>query len=205
MSIYSKYVFPFMMDLAMRADPFRSLRFEIVRHIHGSILEIGSGTGLNFSEYPKSIDSLETVDPNLHSNRKAKKRADTLPFPVIQHQISAEILPFASDQFDFVISTWTLCSIPDLESTLLEVNRVLKSTGKFLFVEHGLSPDKPVQKWQHRLTPFQKCIADGCHLNRDIPAMIQDAGFEIKELKQFYLKNTPKVAGYFYQGSAIKF
>ena len=204
MSVYSTYIFPFVMDLAMRSDPFKSLRRELLKHTYGNVLEIGSGTGLNFPEYPLTIENLETVDPSAGMGFKAQKRAAKLTFPVEHHEISAENLPFDNDHFDFVISTWTMCSIPDLNSALSEIKRVLKPDGEFKFIEHGLSPNSSVQKWQHRLTPIQKCIAGGCHLNRDITAEIEDADLTIKDLQRFYIKNTPRFVGYIFQGTAVK-
>lgn len=190
----------------MRWEPFWSLRRALLRDLRGEILEIGAGTGLNFRHYPAAVTRLVTVDPNPGMSDKARRRAQRVPFPVEHIQVSAESLPLDSDQFDAVVATWTLCSIPDPETALREVRRVLRPGGTFHYIEHGLAPDADasVQKWQHRLTPVQKIIADGCHLNRNIEAIIRDSGFEIRTQRTFYLRGSPRTLGYFYEGIATK-
>lgn len=120
------------------------------------------------------------------------------------HVLNAEQMPFEEEAFDTIVSTWTLCSIPQIRHALAEVYRVLKAEGQFLFVEHGLSSEPAVQKWQHRLTPLQKIIADGCHLDRNIEVLITEAGFKFTALRKEYVAGSPKVAGYFYIGIATK-
>jgi len=201
---YGRYIFPFMMDLGMRGEPFSSLRRELLREIRGEVLEIGAGTGLNFKHYPAQVTRLTTVDPNPGMSTRAGSRARKAPFPVEHIPISAESLPLEDNRFDAVVTTWTLCSIPDADAALAEVFRVLRPGGLFYYIEHGLAPDEHVQKWQHRLTPVQKVIADGCHLNRPIGSLIHGAGFEMRSQKEFYLKHAPKSVGYFYMGQAAK-
>lgn len=204
MSFYGNNIFPFFMDLVMRGSPFRELRGEVLMGVRGNVLEIGAGTGLNFAFYPPEVASLVTVDPNEGMSAKATKRGNNVAIDVEHVQLSAEKLPFADESFDFVISTYTLCSIPQIETALSEVFRVLRKGGEFRYVEHGLAPEKHVRKWQHRLTPFQKVIADGCHLNRDIAGLVRGAGFNLTAGREFYAPKVPKTAGYFYLGAAVK-
>ncbi len=178
-------------------------RAELLQHAQGKILEIGFGSGLNLPFYPAHIGEIHTVEINGAMQQLAQKNIDRSSIKVNQHTLNAEQLPFANASFDTVVSTWTLCSIPNVSKALAEIKRVLKPDGQFLFVEHGLSPDAEVKKWQHRLTPLQKKLSDGCHLNRDIEALVAAAGFEFVKLRKEYA-GSPKVAGYFYLGIASK-
>ncbi len=201
--IYSKYILPWGMEFCMRDDRFTRLRQRLLAPVRGEVLEIGFGTGLNLLHYnPASVSRLTFVDVNPGMHRKARERIDASPIPVDVKVLSAETLPFDDAMFDFVVSTWTLCSIPDLPAALREMRRVLKPDGRFLFVEHGLSPDANVQRWQHRLNPLQKLWGGGCNLNRNIRQFITDAGFAIDTLETFYREKDPRFLGYTYFGSA---
>lgn len=146
-------------------------------------LEIGFGTGLNLPYYRKHIQKLTTVDANPGMNALAKKRIQASDIAVEHHVLDGENLPFADQSFDSVVSTWTLCSIANVEQALKGIYRVLKPGGKYFFIEHGLSNDPQVQVWQHRLTPIQKVIADGCHFNRDIKRLIENQFSQVKVCK----------------------
>jgi ubiquinone/menaquinone biosynthesis C-methylase UbiE len=202
--MYSRYLFPCLMDFGMRFEPFTRYRRRILAGLSGEGLEIGAGTGLNFKHYPPEVAQLNTVDPNPGMEWLSGRRAAKATVSIRRGTLSAEILPFGDGYFDFVVSTWTLCSIPEVERALSEVYRVLKPGGEFRFVEHGLAPDENVRRWQHRLTPVQKIVADGCHLNRDMAALVDGAGFEMANLETFYLSRSPKSVGYFYLGRATK-
>ncbi len=204
MGLYSTYIFPRLMYLGMSGEPFTPYRAELLQEAQGEVLEIGFGSGLNLPYYPAGVQKLHTVEVNQGMQKLAQKQLAHSSFPVEYHMLTAEKLPFADAIFDTVVSTWTLCSITQVELALGEVYRVLKPTGKFLFVEHGLSPDPAVQKWQHRLTPFQKVLADGCHLDRNIEALISGAGFRFSKIRKEYAPKSPKIAGYFYLGIATK-
>lgn len=169
----------------------------------GDILEIGFGTGLNLAYYPESIHKIVTVDANPGIDRLAQKRIDNSAIEVERHILNAENLPMADESFDSVISTFTLCSINNVERALAEIYRVLKPGGQFLFVEHGLSNEPNIQFWQDRLTPIQKVVGDGCHLNRNIRQLIANQ-FDVVTVEEFYAQKLPKVMGYFYQGVATK-
>lgn len=202
MSIYSRHVFPHLLDWLMSQPAFTAAREELLATVTGEVLEIGFGTGLNLDHYPDTVNSLTTVDVNPGVHRLAQKRLENARMPVKFALVSGENLPMPAASFDAVVSTWTMCSIPDVESALLEIRRVLKPGGRFYFVEHGLSPDPATAKWQHRLTPLQKIIADGCHLNRDHLKLIASAGMKVIEKKQFMAEGLPAVGAFMTLGVA---
>lgn len=204
MSLYSRHVFPHILDWLMSQPAFTQAREELLANVAGEVLEIGFGTGLNIDHYASGVSSLTTVDVNPGVHKLAEKRLQQTRMPVKFALISGENLPMADASFDAVVSTWTLCSIPDVESALREIRRVLKPEGRFYFVEHGLSPDPCTAKWQHRLTPVQKIIADGCHLNRDHLALIANAGMKVIEKKQFIAQGLPSVGAFMTLGIATR-
>jgi len=204
MNLYSQVIFPRILDWTMSSSSLVKYRQQVLAGIEGDVLEIGFGTGLNLPYYPNAVRKLAVVDPNPGANRLAQRRIAASGIEVEVHQLSGEALPMADRRFDCAVSTWTLCSIPKVEQALQEIRRVLKPGGCFRFVEHGLSPDPKVRQWQHRLNPLQKMIGDGCNLNRDMAALVAEAGFEIVELEQLYLENTPQFLGYLYRGAAVK-
>jgi ubiquinone/menaquinone biosynthesis C-methylase UbiE len=203
MNLYSRYLFPRLMDWIMADENLSRYRRQLLAEVSGEILEIGFGTGLNLPHYPPPVQKLTAIDVNAGMNALAKKRLATSPIVVDYRVLNGEKLPIADHTFDSVVSTWTLCSIANLAPALQEVHRVLKPGGRFFFIEHGLSYEPQVQVWQHRITPIQRVIADGCHLDRDIPALVQ-ATFPTLTFTQFYADNLPKISGYFYQGVALK-
>jgi ubiquinone/menaquinone biosynthesis C-methylase UbiE len=168
------------------------------------VLEIGGGSGLNLLHYPIQVTDVTVIDPNPGMIALTEKRLDDVFFPVETLIATAEQLDFADNTFDTVVSTWTLCSIPDVNQALDEIYRVLKPDGQFLFVEHGLSPDPQIRTWQHRLNPLQKNLFDGCHLNRDHQTLVQLHGFALNRQEQFYAPGWPKLLGYTYLGIATK-
>lgn len=171
--------------------------------VTGEVLEIGFGTGLNLAYYPCSIHKITTIDVNPGMNALANKRISDSDIIVEQLLLSSENLPMPDNTFDSVVSTWTLCSIANVQQALQEVYRVLKPGGRFFFVEHGLSDKPSVQVWQHRLTPIQKVVADGCHLNRDIQKLVEQR-FDHVELKQFTPENFSDLIAHLYFGCATK-
>jgi len=183
---------------------FIPLRRSLLSQASGMVLEIGFGSGANFQFYPSQIHSLTAIDSNpgmiplLRSH--LAERITTMNVIIA----SSEGLPFPSASFDTVVSTMTLCSVSDFSKTLQELLRVLRSKGRLLFLEHGQSPDHSVCRWQQSLTPLWKSIGDGCHLNRPMAQLIQEEGWDITALDNFYLPGVPKPFGYFYQGMAVK-
>lgn len=203
MGFYSNFILPRLIDWAMTGPTMGRYRQEILANVWGEVLEIGFGTGLNLPYYPDRIQQLTTIDVNPGMNALAEKRIQAASVTVTSQVLNGEQLPMADHTFDSVVSTWTLCSIARVEQALQEIDRVLKPGGQFFFIEHGLSNDPKVQVWQHRLTPFQKVIGDGCHLDRNIRQLITKQ-FATVQLKEFEAEGFPKVGGYFYQGVATK-
>jgi ubiquinone/menaquinone biosynthesis C-methylase UbiE len=204
MNLYSRLIFPTLIDRVMSGESFANYRRLVLADAIGSVLEIGFGTGLNLAYYPPNrVEKITTVDVNPGMNKLAQKRIAASSIEIDFQVLNGEKLPMADDTFDTVVSTWTLCSIKQVETAIAEIHRVLKPGGKFLFIEHGLSNEPNIQTWQHRLTPIQKVIGDGCHLDRPIRTLIAKQ-FDNLEIQEFYSPDTPKIGGYFYQGIAIK-
>lgn len=192
------------MNWLMRGENFSDIRTNLLANIAGEVLEIGFGSGLNLPHYPNSVKNITTVDPNPGMNPLAQKQIQKSNIQVNFNLLSGESLPMHPETFDIVISTWTLCSIRNVTKAIDEIYRVLRPGGQFLFVEHGLSDDPQIARWQHRLTPFQKKIADGCHLNRNFETLLRFGGFGFISLDKFYMEKLPRVAGYLYRGFAEK-
>ena len=203
MGFYSNVIFPRLLDLSMSSQSMTTYRQQLLKDVRGDVLEIGFGTGLNLPHYPKAVASLTAIDPNKGMEKMAQKRIEASSLSVKTIPLRGEALSFPDGRFDSVVCTWTLCSIPDAEKALQEAYRVLKSGGKFFFIEHGLSSERSVQAWQNRITPVQKIVADGCHLNRKMSALISDA-FDSVAVEEFYADDLPKIMGYFYRGVATK-
>ena len=202
MGLYAKYVLPHIIDLAMRNKEIARLRAAWIPHARGEVLEAGIGSGLNLPFYSPQVQHVYGVDPSLELQRIARKRLPAARFQIEFLPQSAEkALPLADASIDTIVITWTLCSIPNALQALLQIKRLLKPDGRLLFLEHGRAPDRRVVAWQDRLTPFWKSIAGGCHLNRKVDELITAAGFQIAELKTFYLPG-PRPMTYTYQGLA---
>jgi SAM-dependent methyltransferase len=204
MGFYSQLIFPRLCDFLLKRPFVAKHRRELLAHVHGQVLEIGFGTGLNLPHYPTQAQRITTVDPNPGMNALAQQRIRRSKIEVDQRALSGERLPFADNTFDCAVSTFTLCSIEDVRQALSEVYRVLKPGGKFLFLEHGLSPESSVQKWQRRLNWLEIRLGDGCHLDRDIKALVAAQPFSSLEVKAFYLQEMPKTHGYLYRGIGRK-
>ncbi|OWY67838.1 SAM-dependent methyltransferase [cyanobacterium TDX16] len=203
MGFYSQRILPYLLDWSLSDPTMAQYRKEVLANVTGAVLEIGFGTGLNLSYYPENINKLVAIDANPGVHNLAQKRIQKSHITVDNRVLNGETLPMADNTFDSVVSTWTLCSIAKVEQALQEIYRVLKPGGKFFFVEHGLSNESQVQVWQNCLTPIQKVIADGCHLNRNIRQLVEKQ-FDLVTVKEFYAEKIPKFVGYLYQGIATK-
>jgi ubiquinone/menaquinone biosynthesis C-methylase UbiE len=179
-------------------------RRELLAAASGIVLEIGFGTGLNLAHYPSSVAKIIAVDPNLGMHRRAKRRLQRAEVAVEQRVGIAERLPVESGTFDCAVSTFTLCSVEDIERSLSEVYRVLKPGGRFLFLEHGLSPEPSVRRWQRRLNWLEMRLGDGCRLDRDMAAVVAGHPFQSTRVEAFYLPRVPRTHGYLYRGMALK-
>ncbi len=204
MGFYSRVVFPRLCEWVMRDPKMAALRGEALAQVRGEVLEIGFGTGLNLDHYSSQVRRIVAVDPGEGMNRLARKRIAQSRVEVDLHTQSAEGLPFEPETFDWVVSTWTLCSIPDVTQAVSEVHRVLRPGGQFVFVEHGLSDDPRVQRWQRRLNPIQRLIGDGCRLDLDVNAVIRGQPFRNVALERFLFDKTPRTHGSMYRGIAVK-
>ena len=204
MTYYSRVIFPRLCDLLLSQPFVAAQRRRLLVHARGDVLEIGFGTGLNLACYPDHVRQISAADPNLGMHRLAQRRIRRSRIKVREHVVSGERLPFENSVYDCVVSTFTLCSIDEVNQALAEVYRVLKSGGCFLFLEHGLSPEPGVQKWQRRLNWLEGKLADGCRLNRNMRELVGSQPFASIEMDQFYLERVPRTHGYLYRGIAVK-
>lgn len=201
MGIYERWVLPRLLDLAMRNKEATRYRKKTIPLAAGRVLEIGAGSGLNLRFYGGDATRLYALDPSGALLNMAKKKRLAAGVPVELLEGSAEQIPLERGSIDTVVTTWTLCTIPDPVKALREARRVLKPGGTLLFCEHGRSPDPSVQAWQRRLDPLWSRVAGGCHLARRIELLIRQAGFEIVELENEYAKG-PRPFTYMYWGRA---
>jgi ubiquinone/menaquinone biosynthesis C-methylase UbiE len=204
LSFYHHYVFPYLLDLAMASPTLVKPRLRTLAPARGRILEIGFGTGRNLRHYPSSVTMIEAVDPDLDLDRLSLPRIRHSRIAVDFHHLDAEHLPFEQASFDTVVSTMTLCSIPDVTHALREIHRVLKPGGQFLFLEHGRAPDARVARTQDAMNRYWMPLAGGCHLNRPIGALVAASGLEPARIENYYMKRTPRFVGYMTEGAAMK-
>jgi ubiquinone/menaquinone biosynthesis C-methylase UbiE len=202
MGIYSRVIFPWLCDFGLDRPFVARHRVSLLSHAAGDVLEIGLGTGLNLPHYPRAIRRITAVEPNAGTHRRARARMQQAGMQVDKRPLGGESLPFDDGSFDCVVSTFTLCSIAGIDRALAEIYRVLRPGGKFLFLEHGLSPDAGVRAWQTRLNAVQRWLADNCHLNRDIRTLVGSQPFASVDVEQFYLEKTPRTHGYLTMGTA---
>lgn len=185
---YENKVLPKILDMTMSVRPVMRQRAKVVPLAHGRVLEVGIGSGLNLSFYDKAkVDRVVGLDPSPELQVMARKRAEEAGIEVDWLALSSEKIPLPDASVDSIVITYTMCTIPDVHSALLEMGRVLKSEGRLYFSEHGLAPDESVRRWQHRINPFWKLIAGGCNLNRSVPAMLENAGFRLEDVGTIYL------------------
>jgi ubiquinone/menaquinone biosynthesis C-methylase UbiE len=202
MGVYEDRVLPYLLNLAMSTKAVKDERRRCLEAVSGDVLEVGFGSGLNLPFYPAAVTKVVGVDPSPTSARLARKRIAASPFPVEIVGFSAEQLPVEDASVSTIVSTFTLCTIPDVSQALRDMHRALRPDGRLHFVEHGRSDDESVHRWQTRLNGAQKKLFGGCHLDRPIADLIERAGFEIERLENAYLKGAPKFGGYLYRGVA---
>lgn len=202
MGLYQRYLLPRILHLSMKSRDITRWRAQIIPAARGRVLEIGIGSGLNLPFYGAEVTELAAVDPSRELLRLAGRAAAQTDFEVDLRAQSAERLPFDEAGFDCLVTTWTLCSIPDVSAALADMRRVLKPDGRLIFIEHGSSPEPRVRRWQDRLNPLWNRCAGGCNLNRDIESLIGRAGFRITELETGHLVKGPRPLTYHYRGLA---
>jgi len=201
MSIYERRLLPCLIHLSMRQRQLAAYRERVLADAEGRVLEVGIGSGLNLPFYRHTVERVFGIDPSGSLLGRAFRAGKASAVPVELIEGSAEAVPLEDRTVDTVVTTWTLCSIPDAGRALAEMRRVLRPGGRLLFVEHGRAPDAGVQSWQDRLTPLWMRCAGGCHLNRAIGELVEAGGFRIERLETGYA-NGPKPMTFMYEGSA---
>ena len=192
MGAYGDHVLPRIINVVCNMKSNDEQRARVCEGLSGDVVEVGFGSGLNVPFYPGAVRRVAAVEPADAAWKLARKRLAESATPVERSGLDGESLPFADDSFDCALSTWTMCTIPDIGAALAELRRVLRPAGRLHFVEHGLAPDERVRAWQHRLNPVQNRLFGGCNLNRPTVELLRGAGFEIEQVDVFYEKGAPK-------------
>jgi ubiquinone/menaquinone biosynthesis C-methylase UbiE len=203
MSFYKEHVYPHLVSLLGNPKPIADIRKRIVPAAEGDVLEIGVGPGVNFAHYdPARVNKIYALEPNpgMMSRADEQRRARHLNVEFIG--LPGERIPLSDQSVDTVVSTFTLCTIPGVRDAISGLRRVLKPEGKFIFFEHGLAPDTSVQRWQKRTEPLFQWAFEGCHVTRNIPALITQTGFKIEQMETGYLAPFPKCGSYCFWGLA---
>src|SRR5918992_2424032 len=195
MGFYGDQVLPRFINLVCSTKTVRPLRERVCADLHGRVVEVGFGSGLNIPFYPAAVTSVAAIEPADTGWKLAGKRVSAAPVPIERTGLDGQKLPLPDDSCDAALSTYTLCTIPDVAVALAELRRVLKPGATLHFLDHGLAPDESVRRWQHRLDPLQQRLFGGCHLTRPIRDLVTEAGFTISEVDVFYEKGAPKLWG----------
>ena len=197
MGLYDRYILPRIIEMGCGMEVMQAQRERVVPQASGRVLEVGIGPGHNLAYYdPSRVEHVTGIDPSEPLLKLARERGSAVNFPVELVAQGAEDIPLPDASIDTVLVTFTLCTIPEVGASLAQMRRVLRPDGKLIFCEHGRSTDASVQRWQDRLNPLWNRLFGGCHLNRDMPALIRGAGFRIDFLEADYLEDTPRLAGY---------
>jgi ubiquinone/menaquinone biosynthesis C-methylase UbiE len=202
MGFYQNRVLPRLIDLSMHNSELRPYRERLLSAAAGRVLEIGIGSGMNLPFYGPRVTQIVGLEPSPRLLEMARGVAKGQQLSLELISASAENIPLPDHEFDTIVTTWTLCSIPGVPAALREMLRVMKPAGQMLFVEHGQAPEESVKRWQDRLTPVWKRIGGGCHLNRPIRELVEGAGFRIEQLQTGYMRG-PKPMTYMYEGRAV--
>jgi SAM-dependent methyltransferase len=206
MALWTDRILPHLVDKSLSTGDVMKERERACAALSGRVIEVGFGSGLNIEKYPDAVDSVAAVEPSDVAWRMSAERRAASRTSISRSGLDGQSLDEPDQAYDAALSTFTLCTIPDVELALREIHRVLRPGGTFAFLEHGLAPEPGVARWQRRLDPLQKAVAGGCHLSRDVAALVSSAGFEIIELEQHYLPG-PKVGRpwtYGYSGIAVR-
>ena len=203
MGFYRQHVLPRLVDRACNSGELRRWRRQVTAGLSGTVVEVGFGSGLNMPAYPPEVQLVYAVEPASAARQLAEERIAESHVHVEHIGLRGESIPLDDGSCDGALSTFTLCTIPDVEAALAEVRRVLRPGGRFHFLEHGVSPDEGVATWQRRIEPAQKLLADGCHLTRDPLALVRAAGFEIERTESRY-GSGPKPWTWFTEGMAVR-
>jgi len=203
MGLYARCIFPYIMEWLSSGPDVQEQRHQLLGSSRGEVLEIGFGTGKNFSHYPSSVNGVVAIDCERMQPRKVQDRIAAASVPITpMYQDASRRLPFDDNSFDTVVTTWTLCSIDNVESAVREIGRVLKASGSYLFLEHGRSADLRVVRRQDFFAPAVRVVGAGCRMNREIDRLISEAGLQITALDRFQMPSTPRILGEMYRGVA---
>jgi ubiquinone/menaquinone biosynthesis C-methylase UbiE len=192
MRLYDHQILPRLLNILCGMKAANPYRERVCAQLRGQVLEIGFGSGLNVPFYPAAVEAVHAIEPSDTGWKLARARVTASPVPITRSGLDGQALDLPDNTCDTALSTWTLCTVPDVAAALREIRRVLKPGGTLHFLDHGLAPDENVQRWQHRLEPVQKRVFGGCHLTRPIRDLVADAGFVIREVDVFYEKGAPK-------------
>ena len=203
MGVYEERILPRMVELTCGGKDMAKFRRRTVEGLSGTIVEVGFGSGLNAPVYPPEVTEVMAVEPSMLARERSARHTVDTSARVVFVGLDGARLPLEDASCDGALSTFTLCTIPDVHAALAELHRVVRPGGRFHFLEHGRAPDESVRTWQRRLEPIQKRVAGGCHLTRDAEALVSDAGFEIVDLERRYVKG-PKPFAYFTLGRAVR-
>jgi ubiquinone/menaquinone biosynthesis C-methylase UbiE len=201
--LWTDSILPRLIDVGMRGEKFREQRDRCVGRVHGRVLELGFGSGLNLPHYPDGVTELLALEPSEVGRKLASKRVEAAPFQVEYVGLDGAEIPLDAGSVDFVTCTWTLCVIPDVDSALKEVRRVLRPGGSFRFVEHGASRVEEVRRLQDRLNGLQRFVAGGCNLNREIDRLVERAGFSAVDHEEYTMPG-PRFLSSLYAGAATR-
>ena len=201
MGVYRDQFLPRAIDKMLSAGEIMKLREQATAGLHGRVVEIGFGSGLNVAAYPSEVEVVYAVEPAEVARRLAARRIADGAVAVEHVGLDGQRIPLADNSCDGALSTFTLCTIPDVREALAELRRVVRPGGRFHFLEHGLSPDQRVAAWQRRIEPAQRRLADGCHLTRDPEELVRQAGFELEQVASRYARG-PKPWSWFTEGVA---
>ena len=204
MGFYDNHILPRVLDFAMKRSALAEQREWVMKQVRGQVLEVGFGSGMNLPYYPREVRTLSAIEPSTPMRDRAMKRVEKSGRTVSLIARGIDKKQFFSDgSFDTVVSTWTMCTIADPAAALKEIYRLLKRGGRFVFVEHGLAPDREVVKWQKRFNGFTQKWGGGCHLDRDIEAILRASKLQVEKLDKFYLPSGLRAGAYTYRGIAV--
>jgi len=203
MSFYRNRVYPHIVTVLGNPEPIQKIRQQIIPLARGTVLEVGVGPGVNFAYYdPTKVSKIYALEPNPGMVVRAENQRRRTKLDIEFLDLPGEQIPLPDGSVDTVVSTFTLCTIPGVADAIRGIGRVFRPGGQFLFFEHGLSPDICVRRWQERTEPFFQWVFEGCHVTRDIPALIEERGFRVERMETGYLARFPKSGSYYFWGVA---
>lgn len=203
MALYRDHIYPHLVSLLGDPKPIQEIRRRMIPLAQGNVLEVGVGPGVNFVHYdPAKVTKLYALEPNPGMIRMAEQQRKRTELNIEFVDLPGERLPLEDNTVDTVVSTFTLCTIPGVSQAIQGIRRILKPEGRFIFFEHGLSPDANVSRWQRRTEPLFQWAFEGCHVTRDVPTLIKDGGFKIEQIDTAYLAPFPKSGAYCFWGIA---